>query len=278
MTWQTATAGNWDFDMPTIAQGNNAVLVLTPSDSITITVPVGGSAIIESPTGTVVAGGFSGTRTFGPFSTGSATITAVTRDLYYEVGDGLGAVSRVRSRRNGSLVELLDEDGSTLGLSASMFTPASSVIVAKTNQQVTRSSANAGADNVKQALYSFLLPSGLMGPNGSLVWEAETSGTNSASGKNFGLRIGAVDICPEYNFTTNTNDHKRGAWHATSLSAQKYRGIFVQQGPSTTAFTTTAVDLSVDQTVEFYGRWSAGSVSGEALRLESLRVWVEYGA
>jgi hypothetical protein len=180
-----------------------------------------------------------------------------------------------RSAASG-LYSLATPDGVSVPLGGVSL--AGPVIIAKTNQQATRNSANAGNDNVKQALYSFPLPAGVMGANGSLVWAAETSGTNSATGKNFGLRIGSVDICPEYNFTTNTNDERRGEWHNTATGAQKFRSTFVKQGPSTNGFTTTAIDTTVDQTVEFYGRWSSASVSGEVLRLESLRVWVEYGA
>lgn len=167
-------------------------------------------------------------------------------------------------------------------LAAGSGSLASAMLVAKTNQQVTRNSVNTAADNAFSSLYSFILPGGSMGPNGTLRWEAEVSFTDPATGAStngFQLRIGAVGICPEYNNATGgqLNDNRGLEWHNTSVAAQKYRGSFVKQTGSATAFTTTAIDTSVDQTVSFDCRWSAAT-SAEVLRLESLRVWVEYGA
>jgi hypothetical protein len=156
------------------------------------------------------------------------------------------------------------------------------VLIAKTNQQITRTSSNTAGDTSFASLYSFTLPGGLMGPNGTLFWEAEVSFTDPATGvsaNGFQLRVGAVGICPEFSATTGgqTNDNRTLAWHNTSESAQKYRASYIKQSGSAAGFTTTAIDTSVNQTVSFDCRWSAAT-SAEVLRLESLRVWVEYGS
>lgn len=152
------------------------------------------------------------------------------------------------------------------------------VIIAKTNQRWERMSGNAGGDNTRQPVFSFLLPAGSMGRGGDLVFEYEVSHNNSAAVKLFGLRIGLVHICPEFPATTTTNSNIRAEWGNTSVSTQKFRGSLTKQGSNTTGFVTTAIDTGVNQTVEFYVRWGASSVLGETIALEKLRAWVEYGA
>lgn len=150
-------------------------------------------------------------------------------------------------------------------------------LIYKSNQVFSRSSVNSAADNVQQPLTAFLLPAGIMGPNGTLRWEAETQYNNSAANKAFQLRIGAVGICPEYGLTTTTNDNRGLAWHNVTATSQKYRGSFVLQSTSTVGFVTTAIDTTVDQTVQFVCRWSTATAS-ETITLQSLTVWIEYGA
>lgn len=154
-------------------------------------------------------------------------------------------------------------------------------LVAKTNQQYTRSSTNTAADAVLQPLYSFVLPGGCMGPNGTLHAEVETSFTDTATNATttaFVMRIGTTNICVPYTPAANTtNDHRAFEWHNTAINAQKYRNTFVKQSSSATGFLTTAIDTSVDQIVTFDCQWS-GATPSEVQRLESLRAWVEYGA
>lgn len=175
---------------------------------------------------------------------------------------------------NGQWVEVANTPSGPTAWLSSLAAP---ILIAKTNQVFTRESVNAAGDSTFTALTSFILPAGIMGPNGSLIYEYEVSYTNSASTKQFRLQIGATAITPETPGTTTTNYNQRGEWHNTSLTTQKYRGSFSKQGPNTTGFITTAIDTSADQTVDFMGRWLAAAAS-EVIGLESLRVWVEYGA
>lgn len=159
---------------------------------------------------------------------------------------------------------------------------ATPLLIAKSNQTFSRASANTAADNIFGTLYSFTLPGGTMGPNGTLRWEVEVGFTDPATNvtsNGFQLRIGAVGICPEFSNSTSGNlfENRYLEWHNTAAGAQKYRGSFLKQAGSATGFTTTAIDTTVDQTIDFACRWS-GATSGETLSLLSIRVWVEYGA
>ena len=118
-----------------------------------------------------------------------------------------------------------------------------------------------------------------MGKNGTMYWEIESLFTNSATVKEFGFRIGGTYITPLWNLTTSASDHRMGKLHANnSETSQKFRGTTVIQAGSTVGYTTTAIDLTVDQTVELVCRWGAASVSAETISIEAIRVFVEYGA
>lgn len=156
------------------------------------------------------------------------------------------------------------------------------LLVAKTNQTYSRTSVNAAGDSSFTTLYSFVIPGGSMGPNGSLHWEAEISFTDPATNattNEFQLRIGTTGICPAYATGTGgtTFDNRSLSWHNTSTTAQKYRGSFVKQSSSAAGFTTTSIDTTIDQTVNFDCRWSAATPS-ETHSLLSFRAWVEFGA
>lgn len=172
----------------------------------------------------------------------------------------------------------------TKSLVSSAGSLASPMLIAKTNATFSRASANTAADNTFGTLYSFLLPGGSMGPNGTLRWEAELGftdpNTNAGTTVGFQLRIGATAISPEVGGTYTVGQtfaNQSLEWHNTAVAAQKYRGSFAKNGGSGSGFFTTAIDTAVDQTIDFACRWSAATPS-ETLSLLSLRVWVEYGA
>lgn len=152
------------------------------------------------------------------------------------------------------------------------------LLIAKDNQVHSRNSANGAGDNVAQALTTFVIPAGSMGPNGSLVVELETSANISAASHAIQLQIAGTAISPEYSFTTpNGFDNRRLVWHNTSANVNKYRGSTVIQSSSATGFTATAIDTAVDQTVSVMCRWG-GATAGETISLNCLRAFVEFGA
>ena len=78
--------------MATITSGSNATGTFGTADSITVTTR--GNARFECPTGTTVAE-FSGTRTFGPYTSATFRVTAVSGATDYEVLDGSGPRAEV---------------------------------------------------------------------------------------------------------------------------------------------------------------------------------------
>ena len=82
--------------MPTLANNANVTLTLTDYDSVTISTL--GVATVAAVSGLGVDAGkigeFSGSRTLGPFTAGSLSITASVRDCLYEVADGVRPVEQ----------------------------------------------------------------------------------------------------------------------------------------------------------------------------------------
>lgn len=75
--------------MPVLTSGSSTTVTLGDYDSITLQNRPGQQASI-TVAGTLVNGAHSGTRTYGPYNSGtSVSITATVGDLYYEVADGV---------------------------------------------------------------------------------------------------------------------------------------------------------------------------------------------
>jgi hypothetical protein len=70
--------------MPQITSGSNATFTVPSGYIIDVQCP-GGWVQLEFPVGTKVFEGNPAGRTFGPFAGGSAKLTSVKGDIYYEV-------------------------------------------------------------------------------------------------------------------------------------------------------------------------------------------------
>jgi hypothetical protein len=153
------------------------------------------------------------------------------------------------------------------------------MLVAKTNQVFTRNSANAGGDATAVTIYSFVVPGGSMGPNGTLNYEAELTYTNSATSKQFTLYVGGTPINPGPTLAVSTAAANwSGQFHNSATGVNKFRGSMVKNQSSTVGFTATTIDTSIDFTVDIRVNWSVSSIAAESISLQSFRAWVEYGA
>lgn len=172
---------------------------------------------------------------------------------------------------------LSDSDVSALSAflqgSASLTSP---MIIAHDNQTYTRNSANTAADNTFTTLSSFVIPANSMGPNGTLIIELETQDTGASTGS-IQLYVGATAISVELAMTANTYDNRTFMFFNTTALANKYRNSTVRQGTSAAGFTTTAIDTTVDLTVDVKCRWG-GAVLTHTIVQHALRAVVEYGA
>lgn len=75
--------------MPVLTSGSSTTVTLGDYDSITLQNRPGQQASI-TVAGTLVNGAHTGSRTYGPYNSGtSVSITATVGDLYYEVADGV---------------------------------------------------------------------------------------------------------------------------------------------------------------------------------------------
>src|SRR6478609_9695516 len=70
--------------MPQITSGGNATFTVAANNVIDVQCP-GGWIQLEYPVGTKVFEGNPAGRTFGPYAAGSAKLTSVKGDIYYEV-------------------------------------------------------------------------------------------------------------------------------------------------------------------------------------------------
>ena len=149
------------------------------------------------------------------------------------------------------------------------------------SEVVSRTSVNGAGDAAKQPLHSFVLPAGILGPNGRLLFEVEGSSVNAGTRQiSVGYLDGStvVDLSVELSMTsTNTNYEQTFKVYNTSMTAQKYRGSLQHNGASAAGFNTAAMDTTVDQTLVVAGRWLSAT-SGGTIRCEAVHVTAIYGA
>jgi hypothetical protein len=82
--------------MPIITSGNSATTNIGSYDSVTLSNKAGQIATL-SVGGVVINGQHTGTRTYGPYNSGSVVMAATVGDLYYEVADGAAPSSPTSS-------------------------------------------------------------------------------------------------------------------------------------------------------------------------------------
>lgn len=168
---------------------------------------------------------------------------------------------------------------SLTGLLAGRASLSSPLILAKSQAVVTRNSGNAGGDSAFTTAYSFILPGGTMGPNGSLFVELETQTTGGTIATGIQPYIGATAIGVEVGWTAVTYDNRLFSWmNNTTAATNKYRNGTTRQGNSVAAFVATTIDTSVDQQVDVKWHWGSASVAAHSMVLHSIRAFVEYGA
>jgi hypothetical protein len=194
-----------------------------------------------------------------------------------------GAISlEYISTEFGWLVERTSQRDLTPTLETPLLYPtAAPLTLYCSSEVVSRTSVNGAGDAAKQPLHSFVLPAGILGPNGRLLFEVEGSSVNAGTRQiSVGYLDGStvVDLSVELSMTsTNTNYEQTFKVYNTSMTAQKYRGSLQHNGASAAGFNTAAMDTTVDQTLVVAGRWLSAT-SGGTIRCEAVHVTAIYGA
>ena len=153
------------------------------------------------------------------------------------------------------------------------------MLVSKWNQDITVNSDNTATDPAGRIAYSFIVPGGAMGPNGSLQWELMASNNNVVQDAQIFLRVGATRVAA---IGTLANGAIRmlanaGSIENTAVAVNRFYDNNSKGTATITTPTALTINTAADWQVDVIVAWGL-AVTGGTVVVRKVRAWVEYGA
>lgn len=140
-------------------------------------------------------------------------------------------------------------------------------IAKMTGDAVTRNSDNS-TDAQWEAMDSFVIPGGLLGPSFRLMIQAVWSMTSSANQKQMTARLGSQGLGIGSATTSVAASLQHQVWGRNSMTAQRvFNNTSWHNAGTANAMIDTTEDMNQDQTIPIECRWVA-NVAGESITLE----------
>lgn len=192
---------------------------------------------------------------------GQTTVTSVTRDVG-PFADGT-VVTLTATAGSPSYIEV---NGAQYG-----FMKLASTSVGGAGMSKTDSDTSVGV------LWTVAIPAGTLLANDSLIIRPKVTVPNSATTKTFGVRTatGAISLYA----VSATTSASILPWIDMQMRNSLTSQIIVPNGTtgissvSGTAFLTTNIDFSIDQTLQFYAQWGTAGAGSNSITLEACDVY-----